>query len=74
MTNAIMGAVGMAVYFLIGNLVLLLFHTNAYGEGKISVGDYIKWQWFWPLPIVYIICMLIVGMARRMAKKARNEK
>lgn len=70
----IRGACYMAVYFFAGNLVLLIFHTNAYGVGKISVGDYIKWQWFWPLPVLYVICTLIVSGARSMAKKARNEK
>lgn len=70
----IIGATVMAVYFLIGNLVLLIFHTNAYGVGKISVGDYVKWQWFWPFPVLYVICTLIVSGARSMAKKARNEK
>ena len=33
------GACYMAIYFFVGNLVLLIFHTNAYGKGKIAVGD-----------------------------------
>ena len=70
----LMGIVATSVYFLFGNFVLLIFHTNSYGKGKIDVGDYIKWQWFWPLPVAYVICMCLVGMARKMAKKARNEK
>ena len=70
----LMGIVAASVYFLFGNVVLLIFHTNSYGKGKIDVGDYIKWQWFWPLPVLYVICTLIVSGARSMAKKARNEK
>lgn len=70
----LMGIVATSVYFLFGNVVLLIFHTNSYGKGKIDVGDYIKWQWFWPLPVAYVICMGLVGVARKMAKKARDKE
>ncbi len=69
-----LGIAAASFYFLIGNAVLLIFHTDSYGKGKIDVGDYIKWQWFWPLPVAYVICMGLVGVARKMAKKARNKE
>ena len=68
------GAAGAAGYFLLGNIVLLVFHTDAYGKGKIDVGDYIKWQWLWPLPVAYVMHTLVSEGAKKMARKARNQK
>ena len=70
----ILGIVVTSFYFLIGNAVLLIFHTNAYGKGKINVADYIKWQWLWPLPVLYVFFIGIRNLARKMARKVWKEK